>query len=141
MSVFAVFVVVRVGAGFAATTRTDGRIGLPGGKVDPNELPLEAVKREAYEEGWKLDSIDPEPRHRAYVEGKEVWWYVGNGGTALTEYKEKYRGIKPIVVSLEDLIASGYGNEWLKELKTPLSVTLESLRKDLRRILLSHIRS
>jgi hypothetical protein len=134
MSVFAVFVVVRVGNGYAATTRTDGRIGLPGGKIDPGEQPLEAAKRESYEEGWNIDSIDAEPKHKAYVDGKEVWWFIGNGGSALTEYKEKYRGIKPIIVSIDDLIASGYGNEWIEALKTPLSVTLESLRNDLKTI-------
>lgn len=57
---FAVFAIIEVEPGkYAATTRAkdrgeEGKVGLPGGKVDPGEKGEEAVIREAAEEGGKL---------------------------------------------------------------------------------------
>ena len=51
---WAVFIVGKVGDKYAATTRDDGRIGLPGGKVDVGESGKVAVMREATEEGWSF---------------------------------------------------------------------------------------
>lgn len=49
---YAVFVVVKYKDGYAATTRDKGAepIGLPGGKVDPGETPIQAAYRECKED-------------------------------------------------------------------------------------------
>ena len=114
-SPFAVFVIVRVETGYAATTRaTDkgeqGRIGLPGGKVDSGENPIDAAIRESREEGWGVVGINSNPVHQQLVDGKMVWWYTAKNAVMLNEYKEKGR-ITPIVASKEEVQRSGYGNE------------------------------
>jgi hypothetical protein len=38
-----------------------------------------------------------------------VWWYHAKSATPLREYKEKYRGIKPIQIGMDQL--KGFGNE------------------------------
>jgi len=119
---FAVFVVAPYQDGYAATTRAkdrgeSGRIGLPGGKIDPGENPVEAAVRESEEEGWQVLNINPIPIHKAIVEGKMVWWFRADSAQPLTEYKEKYRGIIPIKVDLQTIANSGYGNEFLGKYK------------------------
>lgn len=116
---FAVFVVApQPGGKLAVTTRpTDkgGGYGLPGGKVDSGEDPLAAALRESREEGWEIESIDPEPIHRAEVDGNLVHWYTASGKSKpLEEYKEKHRGVKPLSLKYEDAAATGFGNEFLK---------------------------
>jgi hypothetical protein len=114
-SPFAVFVVARVDDDmYAATTRPAdrgeaGRIGLPGGKVDPGEDPIEAAYREAREEGWEISSIDPKAIQDTLVDGKLVLWFRGHGARMLKNYKEKGR-VEPIVVTREEVLNSGYGN-------------------------------
>ncbi len=118
---FAVFVVAKVGSGFAATTRAAdrgeaGRIGLPGGKVDAGETAVEAAIRESAEEGWSVYiHKDDTPAHTSVVDGKNVAWFYATDAAMLTEYKEIGR-ITPIVVSMQDVVDSGYGNEWIGEL-------------------------
>jgi hypothetical protein len=102
-------------SGYAATTRpTDcgefGKIGLPGGKVDPGEDPVSAAEREALEEGWSLEINDDVPFYKQFVDGKMVWWYRGFNARKIISYKEKGR-IEPIVVTKDQVINSGYGNE------------------------------
>lgn len=114
-SPFAVFVVAYTGDGYAATTRPldrgeEGKIGLPGGKVDPGESPLEAAKRECTEEGWSIKIINPEPIHKQMLNGKMIWWYRGVSPKMLSTYKEMHR-ITPIVATKQDIINSGNGNE------------------------------
>lgn len=101
--VFAVFVIAPVAGGFAATTRAadrgeSGKIGLPGGKVDPGESPVGAAIRESYEEGWDVVGVDDEPVFETTVEGKTVQWFKAAGARKLKEYKEKHR-IEAIVAS------------------------------------------
>jgi 8-oxo-dGTP pyrophosphatase MutT (NUDIX family) len=113
---FAVFAVVSLGSGFyAATTRAAdrgeaGKIGLPGGKVDPGESPVAALIREAGEEGWALEGVDPTPIHAQFVDGKPVQWFSVKSATMLADYKEKGR-ITPIRAHKSAIAASGYGNE------------------------------
>lgn len=116
---FAVFALARVGSGgYAATTRPAdrgqaGKIGLPGGKLDPGEDPLEAVLRECEEEGWSVRISNREPIQKLMVDGKMVWWYQADPNPKiLTQYKEKHR-IVPVVVSKDAVLTSGYGNERL----------------------------
>lgn len=113
---YAVFVVARTTDGIAATTREDGRIGLPGGVVEHGEIPIDAAKREAYEEGWSLGGIDPEPIHKDYVDGRMVWWYMGRNPMPLESWMEQHRGITPISVSVSDIAASGFGNEFISDI-------------------------
>jgi 8-oxo-dGTP pyrophosphatase MutT (NUDIX family) len=112
--IFAVFAIVRKGDGFAATTRPDGRIGLPGGKVDDGESPRQALRRECEEEGWKLTSTFI-LHHVDMVEGKKVAWFAcrPNRALKLRNFKEKYRGIRPIVASGATLASNGMGNDFL----------------------------
>jgi hypothetical protein len=115
---FAVFVLSPVhGSGYAATTRSAdtgefGKIGLPGGKLDAGENPVDAAYRESKEEGWQMFNINPNPIQKKYVDGKEVWWYKAISAKMLSDFKEKGR-IKPIIVSKQDILKSGYGNESL----------------------------
>jgi 8-oxo-dGTP pyrophosphatase MutT (NUDIX family) len=111
---FAVFIVANLPDGrIAATTRPDGRIGLPGGKVDPGELPVSAALREAAEEGWAIHGTLT-LAHSALVEGRLVHWFALDGTAhALLDYKEKYRGIRPIAVPRADIASSGFGNDWI----------------------------
>ena len=110
---FAVFVVGKVGDKYTATTRDDGRIGLPGGKVDPGESGEVAAMREAAEEGWSFPAgTNLTLIHQQDVDGNPVEWYMADTmPSPLSEYKEKYRGIRPILITAEQLKASGFGNE------------------------------
>ena len=71
MDIYAAFILARTLDGcWAATTRPAdrgqaGRIGLPGGKVEPGEDPAAAALREAAEEGWRIMRHVPDPRGRA----------------------------------------------------------------------------
>lgn len=112
---FAVFVLAPFQKGYAATTRPSDRgeanqIGLPGGKVEKNEDPLSAAKRESMEEGWLIDILDTNPFHQQLVDGNMVWWYRGTNPKMLKNFKELGR-ISPIIASREQIIASGFGNE------------------------------
>jgi hypothetical protein len=115
-SPFAVFVVYQFPDGkIAATTRPKDRasddkgvkVGLPGGKVDPGEDPMEAAIRESSEEGWRVSDL--EFKHSDMVQGNLVWWYSARSARPLREYKEKYRGIIPTKVEISEL--KGFGNE------------------------------
>jgi predicted NUDIX family NTP pyrophosphohydrolase len=113
MSVFAVFAVARIHGLICATTRPDGSIGLPGGKVDEGESPERAACREAREEGWNL-CIGKEI-HRDTVDGKLIVWFAAKVRRVpvVENHKEQYRGIHPIAVPAS-LLTSGFGNEFLK---------------------------
>ena len=113
----AVFLCYEVSPGvFAATTRAAdrgeaGKIGLPGGKVDPGETLVQALFRECQEEGWQIDgAIDPVPFHTATVEGFTVHWLKTAHARPLSNFKEMQR-IRPITASINNILASGYGND------------------------------
>ena len=118
-SVPAVFIFARTQNGlWAATTRAadrgeSGRIGLPGGKVDPGETLIDAAIRKAGEEGWRIaSSVALVLVHTGTIEGRPVYWFFAQGGVATkrSRYKEMGR-ISPIYATLSDISASGYGND------------------------------
>lgn len=124
--VFASFLIAppSSGRGLCATTRAAdrgerGRIGLPGGKVDPGEDPAHAALREAAEEGWQVN-CDPDDLalvHLAKVDGRLVAWYEvppGVKGVRKAKFKEKGR-IRPVTAPRWKIAASGYGNEFLDD--------------------------
>jgi 8-oxo-dGTP pyrophosphatase MutT (NUDIX family) len=113
--VFAAFVVACTEGGFAATTRPDllEKFGLPGGKLEAGESPLEAAIREAAEEGWLVSGINPMPIQAYVLDGKLVLWFTATTAVRLSVYKEQGR-ITPVVISREMLLASGFGNGELK---------------------------
>lgn len=112
----AVFVVVEIEPGIvAATTRAAdrneaGKIGLPGGKVDPGESLIQAAIREAYEEGWDVSDINDIPFYTQQVDEFQVYWFKAQTAVKLDNFKEMHR-IQPIMVSIEDIAKSGYGND------------------------------
>jgi 8-oxo-dGTP pyrophosphatase MutT (NUDIX family) len=108
---FAVFVLAKNQFGYAGTTRPDGKVGLPGGKIDQGEDEIQAVMREAKEEGWTIHFISINPIHSQLVDGKMVVWYSGIIIDRLVDYKEKSRGIKPVYLTKEEVKNSGFGNE------------------------------
>jgi len=112
---FAAFAVVREGGLIWATTRDGadaGRIGLPGGKREPGEAPVNCARREAAEEGLHVHGAGCLV-HTALVDGRLVRWYEFDGATPLRQYKEQRRGIKPVLLSASAVAASGYGNDFL----------------------------
>ena len=118
--IFAVFVVVKLPNGnFAATTRAkdrneEGKIGLPGGKVDFGESPENAARREAHEEGWDVIG-ELALIHTDIVEGRLVAWYKADNAVKLINYKEKGR-IAPVEVTKSQIAKSGYGNEFIERI-------------------------
>jgi 8-oxo-dGTP pyrophosphatase MutT (NUDIX family) len=86
-----------------ATTRDKGiyPVGLPGGKVEKGETPLEAALRESKEEGWLFKDVNPTPIYEGFVEGNPVVFFYAKEGNQLAQYKEKYRGIKPVLANKE----------------------------------------
>ncbi len=119
---YAVFVIALKDGLIAATTRPYdkiSKIGLPGGKVDFGESPIEAVNRECQEEGWNIVIKEGLlPFHYQYVDGRMINWYLSiNEPILLDEYKEKSTGIIPVLVEIEELAKSGYGNKCLLKLK------------------------
>lgn len=110
---FAVFLVSKIGNQFCATTRTDGTLGLAGGKIDQGETPQQALLREASEEGWKLpDDVQLTLIHQQLVDNHLCLWFQSDKTPVqLTSYKEMKRGIKPILISHQQLIDSGMGNQ------------------------------
>jgi hypothetical protein len=114
----AVFVVAPIEGGYAATTRASdrgehGRIGLPGGKVDDGETLVQAAYRESYEEGFIMHGINETPIHNEERDGFNVTWFEAAKATRLEDYKEKHR-IKNIIVSIDELANSGFGNSFLR---------------------------
>ncbi|MDX9971902.1 MAG: NUDIX domain-containing protein [FCB group bacterium] len=115
--IHAAFIVAPAGRDnlIAATTRAAdrneaGRIGLPGGKVDPGESARDAAIREAAEEGWAVYGVEAEPYHVAEVEGRMVAWFLADMAIAREEFPEQGR-IEPIAATWYQVAASGYGND------------------------------
>lgn len=115
---YAVFVFAPSSDGlFAATTRPGLKnvYGLPGGKIDKadhgstlQETLLNAIIREAKEEGWKLINVNTDIVYFCYWENKKTVWVTAERAIKLSHYKEKHR-IQPIELPLH-AIAPHYNN-------------------------------
>ena len=118
MGIFAVFAVYQPISGLVgATTRAadrgeEGRIGLPGGKVDPGETPIQALIRECREEGWAIEptSINHQPIKDAMVDDHRVQWFHVASACRISGHKEAGR-VEPIIVENRRILSSGYGND------------------------------
>lgn len=112
---FAAFAIVFKDGKIAATTRPDGSIGLPGGKIDPGEDAVACAKRESFEEGFDVHGSGSLV-HTARVDGRKVAWVSFDDAVMLSSYKEKYRGITPIWTEVEN-VAGRLGNNFLLTMK------------------------
>ena len=74
-----VCVVIRKGNKYLGVTRkTDStKWGLPGGKVDPGETPLESIIREAYEETG-IELVNPKQIDERIYGGYRVYLFVSD---------------------------------------------------------------
>ncbi len=124
MQIFASFVLIIKDGMVCATTREDGRIGLPGGKCEPYEFPYQTAIREAAEEGWLIDRDEiGVPLLIQLVEGRPVAWFLFKSDvrvTKLKDHQESTRGINPILVPIEEFRTSGFGNDIALDLAIPL---------------------
>ena len=115
------FAVVTDGVIIWATTRDGkdtGRIGLPGGKREEFEdCAISVAIRESLEEGL-IVSGNPAIVHRDTVDGLSIVWVRFDNASSVSCYKEQHRGIKPVSVSIDTIIGSGYGNEWIVKFKS-----------------------
>jgi hypothetical protein len=115
---FAVFVVVKLpNKKIAATTRPyekseNKKIGLPGGKVEKNEEPIQAAYRESKEEGWSIAKIKKIIASKM-IDGKPIVYFLGTGAKKLDNYHEKSNNIEPVEVSIEEISKTGYGNDFI----------------------------
>ncbi len=124
MQIFASFVLIIKDGLVCATTREDGRIGLPGGKCELGESAYLAAVREAYEEGWQIDPSETGvPILLQLVEGRPVAWFLFKSNvkvTQLTDHQESARGINPILVPINEFRTSGFGNDIAIDIALPL---------------------
>jgi 8-oxo-dGTP pyrophosphatase MutT (NUDIX family) len=111
---FAVFVIAEKDGLIAAVTRDDGQFALPGGTVEQNESPYDAVCRESIEEGWSVE-IDKNHIYQDFVDNKLIWWYVGKNPVKLVDFFEK--GIlETDFVSKDTIRNSGFCNDKAMEI-------------------------
>lgn len=129
MKTSASFVVILINNMVCATTRLDNTIGLPGGLTEVNETPIQTALREAEEEGWEIDlTNDPKIIHLLtdIVNDRVISWILIDSTAEIKEdYLEKSRGIKPILVSIDEIKKSGRGNDLAMDLAIRVLKTIK----------------
>lgn len=129
MKTSASFVVILINNMVCATTRLDNTIGLPGGLTEVNETPIQTALREAEEEGWEIDlTNDPKIIHLLtdIVNDRVISWILIDSNAEIKEdYLEKSRGIKPILVSIDEIKKSGRGNDLAMDLAIRVLKTIK----------------
>ena len=115
-----VFAVIEINGEIVVTTRPEDKnvpFGLPGGKVDEGETLIDALIRECFEEGVDIKHISDllfiKIREEYLDNGIVYWFHILGVPSLLSEYKEKYRGIKVEMKSIEEVSNSGYGNDFI----------------------------
>jgi 8-oxo-dGTP pyrophosphatase MutT (NUDIX family) len=103
----------------AATTRPyekskDKKIGLPGGKVESGEKPIDAAYREAKEEGWNVSNITRIIASKK-VSGNPIVYFEGESAEMLKDYVEKENDIVPFEATIDEISSTGYGNDFIKQ--------------------------
>lgn len=95
----------------------EGDFGLPGGMVEEGETLIEAIWREAFEEGVDLLHLNPSFIHTRTYEDKDlkVYWFLGKGHFTKGPFKEQHR-ITPVYKTKEELMETTYGNRIVMQL-------------------------
>lgn len=111
---FAVFVISEKDGLIAAVTRDNGKYALPGGTVEQNESPYDAVCRECMEEGWSIE-IDKDHFHKDYVDNRLIWWYKGKNPVKLEDFIESH-WLEANFVCKDTIRNSGFCNDKAMEI-------------------------
>lgn len=116
------------------STRTDGSIGLPGGKLEEGENHIDAALREAAEEGWKIpkDTFPYPFLIRPNKDGKLISWILivsNKRPKPLKNYKEKSRGINTVYATIFDFEKDKKGNTLALKLGSELHAVLKERYK------------
>lgn len=90
-----------------------GEFGLVGGKLDPGETAIQAAKREAKEEGWRVEGVVARPIHIKSSGSKKIVVFAAKSAKKLTDYVEKPREIHQLTVTKKELADSHEGNKFL----------------------------
>lgn len=95
----------------------EGDFGLPGGMVEESETLIEAMQREALEEGIDIIHLNPSFIYTCIYEERnlQVYWFLGKGSFTKGEYKEQHR-ISPVYKTKEELSLTTYGNRSVMQL-------------------------
>ena len=106
-AVFGVYTSYSFSKLYLVTTREDGTVGFPGGKVDVGDgSDRDTLIWECKEEGVAVGDVSETPFFEHIVDGKLCAWYKIGNFKFLDEYKEKRRGIKPIFVDYTEFSKS-----------------------------------
>ena len=113
----AVFIIIKEEDKILCVTRPkekakfEGDFGLPGGLVEEGESLLDAMWREAFEEGIDVESVNPSFIQAIHYPEKDlkVYWFLGEGKFTKGDFLEKER-ISLVYKTKEEVSTSTTGN-------------------------------
>jgi len=90
----------------------EGDFGLPGGIVEEGETLIDAMWREAFEEGIDVEFVNPAFIQAIHYPEKDlkVFWFLGKGKFTPGDYPEKER-ISQVYKTMEELSLTTSGNK------------------------------